>query len=262
MEKPATMLIVLLIAVILLSDNFLENTSEPDNRIAELEENNSEKEDEILALNQEINQLQHLVSDLNAEVLELRENNSELRLEIERLEEGLLIANARIANLLAEVIVLGDENLELESEIVRLQENLSVTNTTITNLLAGIPDPLEGCYLLEPEHTWAIDVCPPTIFILGENPANLTQNENGHYSDEGAICWNGTDWAWLELAVSGQVVNLRVVATYEIHYNCGEAPQVTRTVNVVAQNSGGGQGDGQGNGGNQGDGGGGQQGQG
>ncbi len=48
MEKPATMLIVLLIAVILLSDNFLENTSEPDNRIAELEENNSEKEGQII----------------------------------------------------------------------------------------------------------------------------------------------------------------------------------------------------------------------
>ena len=231
MEKPATMLIVLLIAVILLSDNFLENTSEHDNRIAELEENNSEKEDEILALNRENDQLQHLV----------------------------LIADARIANLLAEVIVLGDENLELESEIVRLQENLSVTNTTITNLLAGIPDPLEGCYLLEPEHTWAIDVCTPTIFILGENPANLTQNESGHYSDEGAICWNGTEWVWQVVEVSGQVVNLRVAATYEIHYNCGEAPEVTRIVNVVPQNSGGGQG---GDGGNQGDGGGGQQGQG
>ncbi|MCP4848568.1 MAG: hypothetical protein GY899_11545 [Verrucomicrobiaceae bacterium] len=88
----------------------------------------------------------------------------------------------------------------------------------------------------------------------------MTQNENGgNYYDEGAICWNGTDWPWHAVEVSGQVVNLRVAATYEIHYNCGEAPEVTRIVNVVPQNSGGGQG---GDGGNQGDGGGGQQGQG
>jgi len=44
MEKSAHVLIALLVAAILLSDNFLENTSDLDDRIAELEEDNSEKD--------------------------------------------------------------------------------------------------------------------------------------------------------------------------------------------------------------------------
>jgi len=244
MEKSAHVLIALLVAAILLSDNFLENTSDLDDRIAELEEDNSEKEDEILALNQEINQLHHLVSDLNAEVLELRENNSELGSEIERLEGDILIANATIANLNAQVQGLLAEISTLEAEIDNLELLLANSNSLIEDILSEIPDPLEGCYILEPEQTFALDPCPPTIFIIGDNPSNWTQVDNGTYTDDGAVCWNGTDWASHAVEVSGQVVNLRVVATYEIHYNCGEATQVTRTVNVVAQNSGGGQGDG------------------
>ena len=248
MEKPAPVLIVLLIAAILLSDNFLENTSELDDRIVELEEDNSEKEGEILALNQEINQLNHLVSDLNAEVLELRENNSELGLEIERLEGELSIANARIANLNAQVQGLLAENSALETEINNLEAQFANASASIEGIMSEIPDPLEGCYILEPEHTWALDPCPPTIFIIGENPTNITQNEDFEYTDWGAVCWNGTDWVSHEVEVSGDVVNLARVGTYLINYNCGEAPQVTRVINVVAQNSGGSQGDGGGQG--------------
>ena len=244
MEKPAPVLIVLLIAAILLSDNFLNNTSDMDDRIVELEEDNSEKEGEILALNQEINQLNHLVSDLNAEVLELRENNSELGLEIERLEGELSIANARIANLNSQVQGLLAENSALETEIDYLETQFANASASIEGIMSEIPDPLEGCYILEPEHTWALDPCPPTIFITGDNPSNWTQTNNGNYVDWGAVCWNGTDWVSHEVEVSGDVVNLARVGTYLINYNCGEAPQVTRVINVVAQDSGGGQGDG------------------
>ena len=233
MEKPAPVLIVLLIAAILLSDNFLENTSELDDRIVELEEDNSEKEGEILALNQEINQLNHLVSDLNAEVLELRENNSELGLEIERLEGELSIANARIANLNAQVQGLLAENSALETEINNLEAQFANASASIEGIMSEIPDPLEGCYLLEPEQSWALDPCPPTIFIIGDNPSNWNQDNNSNYIDEGAACWNGTEWVPSEVEVSGQVVDLSRVATYEIRYDCGEATQVTRIVNVV-----------------------------
>ena len=71
------------------------------------------------------------------------------------------------------------------------------------------------------------------IFIIGDNPSNWNQHNNSNYIDEGAACWNGTEWASHEVHVSGQVVDLSRVATYEVRYDCGEATQVTRIVNVV-----------------------------
>jgi len=195
-----------------MSNNPTESISELNDRIVELELENSEnertinekitnlqeKDEEISQLNQDIEQQQHLISDLNSQVQGLLEENSALEIEIEYLETQL--ANA---------------------------------NSSIEEIMSEIPDPLEGCYLLEPEQSWALDPCPPTIFIIGDNPSNWNQDNNSNYIDEGAACWNGTEWVPSEVEVSGQVVDLSRVATYEIRYDCGEATQVTRIVNVV-----------------------------
>ena len=212
MEKSSAILVALVAAILIMSNNPTENISELNDRIVELELENSEnertinekitnlqeKDEEISQLNQDIEQQQHLISDLNSQVQGLLEENSALEIEIENLETQLANANASIEEIMSE-----------------------------------IPDPLEGCYLLEPEQSWALDPCPPTIFIIGDNPSNWNQDNNSNYIDEGAACWNGTEWVPSEVEVSGQVVDVSRVATYEIRYDCGEAPQVTRIVNVV-----------------------------
>ena len=212
MEKSSAILVALVAAILIMSNNPTENISELNDRIVELELENSEnertinekitnlqeKDEEISQLNQDIEQQQHLISDLNSQVQGLLEENSALEIEIENLETQLANANASIEEIMSE-----------------------------------IPDPLEGCYLLEPEQSWALDPCPPTIFIIGDNPSNWNQDNNSNYIDEGAACWNGTEWVPSEVEVSGQVVDLSRVATYEIRYDCGEATQVTRIVNVV-----------------------------
>tara|TARA_Y100000590_G_scaffold150486_1_gene172856 strand:- start:979 stop:1617 length:639 start_codon:yes stop_codon:yes gene_type:complete len=212
MEKSSAILVALVAAILIMSNNPTENISELNDRIVELELENSEnertinekitnlqeKDEEISQLNQDIEQQQHLISDLNSQVQGLLEENSALEIEIENLKTQLANANASIEEIMSE-----------------------------------IPDPLEGCYLLEPEQSWALDPCPPTIFIIGDNPSNWNQDNNSNYIDEGAACWNGTEWVPSEVEVSGQVVDLSRVATYEIRYDCGEATQVTRIVNVV-----------------------------
>ena len=212
MEKSSAILVALVAAILIMSNNPTENISELNDRIVELELENSEnertinekitnlqeKDEEISQLNQDIEQQQHLISDLNSQVQGLLEENSALEIEIENLETQLANANASIEGFISE-----------------------------------IPNPLEGCYLLEPEQSWALDPCPPTIFIIGDNPSNWNQDNNSNYIDEGAACWNGTEWVPSEVEVSGQVVDLSRVATYEIRYDCGEATQVTRIVNVV-----------------------------
>ena len=211
MEKSSAILVALVAAILIMSNNPTENISELNDRIVELELENSEnertinekitnlqeKDEEISQLNQDIEQQQHLISDLNSQVQGLLEENSALEIEIENLETQLANANASIEEIMSE-----------------------------------IPDPLEGCYLLEPAQSWALDPSPPTIFIIGDNPSNWNQDNNSNYIDEGAACWNGTEWVPSEVEVSGQVVDLSRVATYEIRYDCGEAPQVTRIVNV------------------------------
>ena len=212
MEKSSAILVALVVAILIVGNNSTENISELNGRIGELELDNSEKEriinekivnlqerdEEISQLNEDIEQQQHLISDLNTQVQGLLEGNSALEAEIENLEDQLANASASIEGIMSE-----------------------------------IPDPLEGCYLLEPEQSWALDPCPPTIFIIGDNPSNWNQHNNSNYIDEGAACWNGTEWVPSEVEVSGQVVDLSRVATYEIRYDCGEATQVTRIVNVV-----------------------------
>ena len=212
MEKSSAILVALVAAFLIMSNNSTENISELNGRIGELELDNTEmerinnenivnlqeKDEEISQLNEDIEQQQHLVSDLNTQVQELLEENSALVTEIENLETRLANASASIEGFISE-----------------------------------IPNPLEGCYLLEPEQSWALDPCPPTIFIIGDNPSNWNQDNKSNYIDEGAACWNGTEWVPHEVLVSGQVVDLSRVATYEIRYDCGEATQVTRIVNVV-----------------------------
>ncbi len=212
MEKSSAILVALVAAILIMSNNPTESISELNDRIVELELENSEneqtinekianlqeKDEEISQLNQDIEQQQHLISDLNSQVQGLLEENSALEIEIENLETQLANANASIEEIMSE-----------------------------------IPNPLEGCYLLEPEQSWALDPCPPTIFIIGDNPSNWNQHNNSNYIDEGAACWNGTEWVSHEVHVSGQVVDLSRVSTYEVRYDCGEATQVTRIVNVV-----------------------------
>lgn len=212
MEKSSAILVALVVAILIVSNNSTENISELNGRIGELELDNSEKEriinekivnlqerdEEISQLNEGIEQQQHLISDLNTQV------------------QGLL-----------------EENSALEAEIENLEDQLANASASIEGIMSEIPDPLEGCYLLEPEQSWALDPCPPTIFIIGDNPSNWDQHNNSNYIDEGAACWNGTEWASHEVHVSGQVVDLSRVAAYEVRYDCGEATQVTRIVNVV-----------------------------
>ena len=211
MEKSSAILVALVAAILIMSNNPTESISELNDRIVELELENSEnertinekitnlqeKDEEISQLNQDIEQQQHLISDLNSQV------------------QGLLA-----------------ENSALETEIDYLETQFANASASIEGIMSEIPDPLEGCYILEPEHTWALDPCPPTIFIIGDNPSNWNQHNNSNYIDEGAVCWNGTEWTSHEVHVSGQVVDLSRVATYEIRYDCGEATQVTRIVNV------------------------------
>jgi|TARA_B100001750_G_scaffold45972_1_gene34202 uncharacterized phage infection (PIP) family protein YhgE len=212
MEKSSAILVALVAAILIMTNNPTESISELNDRIVELELENSEneqtineniahlqeKDEEISQLNQDIEQQQHLISDLNSQV------------------QGLL-----------------EENSALETEIENLENQLANASASIEGFISEIPNPLEGCYLLEPEQSWALDPCPPTIFIIGDNPSNWNQDNNSNYIDEGAACWNGTEWVPHEVLVSGQVVDLSRVATYEIRYDCGEATQVTRIVNVV-----------------------------
>ena len=212
MEKSSAILVALVVAILIVSNNSTENISELNGRIGELELDNSEKEriinekivnlqerdEEISQLNGDIEQQQNLISDLNTQV------------------QGLL-----------------EENSALEAEIENLEDQLANASASIEGIMSEIPDPLEGCYLLEPAQSWALDPCPPTIFIIGDNPSNWNQHNNSNYIDEGAACWNGTEWASHEVHVSGHVVDLSRVATYEVRYDCGEATQVTRIVNVV-----------------------------
>ena len=211
MEKSSAILVALVAALLIMSNNSTENISELNGRIGDLELDNTEmerinnenivnlqeKDEEISQLNEDIDQQQHLVSDLNTQV------------------QGLL-----------------EENSALETEIENLETRLANASASIDGIMSEIPDPLEGCYLLVPEQSWALDPCPPTIFIIGDNPSNWNQHNNSNYIDEGAVCWNGTEWTSHEVHVSGQVVDLSRVATYEIRYDCGEATQVTRIVNV------------------------------
>ena len=173
MEKSSAILVALVAAILIMSNNPTENISELNDRIVELELENSEneqtineniehlqeKDEEISQLNQDIEQQQHLISDLNSQV------------------QGLL-----------------EENSALETEIENLENQLANASASIEGFISELPNPLEGCYLLEPEQSWALDPCPPTIFIIGDNPSNWNQDNNSNYIDEGAACWNGTEW--------------------------------------------------------------------
>ncbi len=205
MQKNRPALLAILMMTAALAGCVSGDTSDLDAQIEDLGSQNTEltqtvaeRDEEISQLNEDIEQQQHLISDLNTQVQGLLEGNSALEAEIEKLEAQLANASASIEGIMSE-----------------------------------IPDPLEGCYLLEPAQSWALDPCPPTIFIIGDNPSNWNQHNNSNYIDEGAACWNGTEWASHEVHVSGQVVDLSRVATYEVRYDCGEATQVTRIVNVV-----------------------------
>merc|ERR1711871_67050 len=87
-----------------------------------------------------------------------------------------------------------------------------------------------------------VDHTYPIIQILGSDQMTLEATHQGNYIDDGATCSDQVDGVISQnVEVSGDVVNLSKVGTYEIVYNCKDsannaAPAATRTV-VVAQTS-------------------------
>ena len=118
MEKSSAILVALVAAILIMSNNPPESISELNDRIVELELENSEnvrtinekitnlqeKDEEISQLNQDIEQQQHLISDLNSQVQGLLEENSALEIEIENLETQLANANAAIEEIMSEFL--------------------------------------------------------------------------------------------------------------------------------------------------------------
>merc|ERR1711871_1171849 len=84
-----------------------------------------------------------------------------------------------------------------------------------------------------------VDHTKPVIQILGSDRMTLEATHTGNYVDDGAVCYDQVDGVISQnVEVSGDVVNLSKVGTYEIVYNCKDsagntAPTETRTVVVV-----------------------------
>merc|ERR1711871_1522730 len=84
-----------------------------------------------------------------------------------------------------------------------------------------------------------VDHTKPVIQILGSDRMTLEATHTGNYVDDGAVCYDQVDGVISQnVEVSGDVVNLSRVGTYEIVYNCKDstgntAPTETRTVVVV-----------------------------
>merc|ERR1711968_406515 len=87
-----------------------------------------------------------------------------------------------------------------------------------------------------------VDHTRPIIQILGSDEMTIEATHTGNYVDDGATCSDQVDGVISQnVEVSGDVVNLSKVGTYEIVYNCKDsagnaADEALRTV-VVAQTS-------------------------
>ena len=80
----------------------------------------------------------------------------------------------------------------------------------------------------------------PVINIIGDEVTVLTQTPESNYIDEGASCSDAQDGSINHVVeVSGDVVNLNMIGSYSINYNCtdsdgNEAITQSRTVIVQA----------------------------
>jgi len=84
-----------------------------------------------------------------------------------------------------------------------------------------------------------VDHTRPIIQILGSDDMTLEATHTGNYVDDGATCFDAVDGPISQnVEVSGDVVNLSKVGTYEIVYNCKDArgnsaDPLTRTVHIA-----------------------------
>merc|ERR1711871_52075 len=84
-----------------------------------------------------------------------------------------------------------------------------------------------------------VDHTRPIIQILGSDEMTLEATHTGNYVDDGATCWDQVDkYISQNVEVSGDVVNLSKVGTYEIVYNCKDsagnaADEAPRTVHIA-----------------------------
>ncbi|SVD39380.1 uncharacterized protein METZ01_LOCUS392234, partial [marine metagenome] len=79
----------------------------------------------------------------------------------------------------------------------------------------------------------------PVITVLDGDVQIHTQTDDDEYTDAGAICQDAQD-GFLSHAVevSGQVVNLRIIGTYTIYYNCADSDgnqAITESRTVIVQ---------------------------
>lgn len=77
---------------------------------------------------------------------------------------------------------------------------------------------------------------PPVITLLGENPVTITQFSS--YTDAGATAFDDEDQNLTAEIITLNNVNTNLIGTYTVTYNVQDsnganAPQVTRTVNVI-----------------------------
>ena len=83
----------------------------------------------------------------------------------------------------------------------------------------------------------------PVITVIDGNVQILTQTDDGWYVDAGATCQDAQDGSISHgVAVSGQVVNPRIIGAYTLYYDCADsdgnqAIPESRTVVVVADHS-------------------------
>ena len=82
----------------------------------------------------------------------------------------------------------------------------------------------------------APDTTRPTIMLVGPPTVSVTQDTT--YIEEGATCLDDVDDS-IPVIISGDIVDITVVGSYEITYNCrdtagNDAIQLTRTVAVIA----------------------------
>jgi len=84
-----------------------------------------------------------------------------------------------------------------------------------------------------------VDHSKPIIQVLGSQIMTLEASHAGNYVDDGATCYDQVDGVISQnVEVSGDVVNLSKVGTYEIVYNCKDsagnvADEAMRTVHIA-----------------------------
>merc|ERR1719428_335202 len=83
------------------------------------------------------------------------------------------------------------------------------------------------------------DETKPILQLLGADELTLEATHGGNYVDDGATCFDQVDGVISQnVEVSGDVVNLSKVGTYQIVYNCKDsagnaADEAMRTVHIA-----------------------------